>query len=218
MISTTLSKLLRRNKSYLLAYFAVLAVGLLYFAFEGHGQLVLKVNENRTALLDAIMPALTFIGDGIFFALVITVMLLWNWRLGVLFAAAGTSALILSAILKRVVFPDVVRPKAYFEGKVALQMIEGVEVHGKFSFPSGHTLSVFTMLTLIAFIFSHRRWLALSALVFAWIVAFSRIYLLQHFLVDILAGSFIGLLIALSTFVLLGRWAKATEFSQRLQS
>ena len=41
-----------------------------------------------------------------------------------------------------------------------------------------------------------RKWLELACAIAAILVAFSRIYLVQHFLADILGGAFIGLLIA----------------------
>lgn len=210
-------KVFRQNRLFLVSYFLIFTVGLLFFLLKGHGELVLLVNQHRTTFLDAIMPPLTFVGDGIFFAMVIIGVLLWKWRLGVIYVVAGVSSLILSGFLKRVVFPDRVRPKLFFEEAGVLNFIEGVEVHGKFSFPSGHTISVFAMLTMVSLTFASSRWLTVSIVFFAWIVGFSRIYLLQHFLADVLAGSLVGVIIAFSSFIALGRWARAIDSPQGLQ-
>jgi membrane-associated phospholipid phosphatase len=74
------------------------------------------------------------------------------------------------------------------------------------------------MLTMVALTFSNNRWLTVTIVLFAWIVGFSRIYLLQHFLADVIAGSLVGVIIAFSSFIALGRWARgAIDSPQGLQ-
>ncbi|MCH4071530.1 phosphatase PAP2 family protein [Pseudoramibacter sp.] len=65
------------------------------------------------------------------------------------------------------------------------------------SFPSGHTVAAFSCAWLIFRLFhrDHPKWSA-AALIFACIVAFSRLYLFVHFPSDVLAGAGFGILIA----------------------
>lgn len=70
---------------------------------------------------------------------------------------------------------------------------------GEFSFPSGHTLNGFTAATVI---FLHFKKAGIGALLFAGLIAFSRMYLFVHFPTDILGGMILGIMDALLvTFV-----------------
>jgi membrane-associated phospholipid phosphatase len=150
------------------------------------------------------MPMITHLGDGIFFALVTLVLLIWRWRVGVLFVLAGIIQAIVSYLLKRKVFSDMSRPKKFFEGVYDLNFIEGVEVHSRFAFPSGHTMTAFLMATLLALIFLRRVHWSVLLLMLAILVGFSRIYILQHFYRDVVAGSLVGVLLALGIYYFLG--------------
>jgi membrane-associated phospholipid phosphatase len=69
------------------------------------------------------------------------------------------------------------------------------------SFPSGHTSAAFSLFICLALI-TPRKWAPLWV-VSAWAVAYSRIYLSQHFLEDILLGSVIGLFSTIAIYMLM---------------
>jgi membrane-associated phospholipid phosphatase len=71
------------------------------------------------------------------------------------------------------------------------------------SFPSGHTTSVFALATMLALLEKNKRTNVVYLLV-AVAVGYSRIYLGQHFLNDVLMGSTIGMLTSLVIYWLLG--------------
>jgi membrane-associated phospholipid phosphatase len=105
-------------------------------------------------------------------------------------------------VLKRVVFSNQFRPSFYFKNLIEdgyWNLIDGVELYEKFSFPSGHTASIFCLCISIC-IFIKKKYFPLLLVLLAYIVGFSRIYLSQHFLIDVLAGAFIGSLIPILTF------------------
>jgi membrane-associated phospholipid phosphatase len=70
----------------------------------------------------------------------------------------------------------------------------------KFSFPSGHTATAFSMFFLLALIYN-KKGVGLVCCLLAIIAGFSRMYLLQHFLLDVLAGSILG--VAITYFLVL---------------
>jgi membrane-associated phospholipid phosphatase len=97
------------------------------------------------------------------------------------------------------IFADVVRPAKYFEGKHHLYLIEGVNQFFTKSFPSGHSATAFGIFICFAFV-AKQNWLKVLMLILACIVAYSRVYLSQHFLIDAMAGSFIGVLTAIACY------------------
>jgi undecaprenyl-diphosphatase len=86
-----------------------------------------------------------------------------------------------------------------------------------YSFPSGHTISVFVIVTVIGYLIYSRafsigrflKWLTISLLITA-IIAFSRLYLGYHWTTDILASVGLGLVIislTISLDLIIKRWS-----------
>jgi membrane-associated phospholipid phosphatase len=88
------------------------------------------------------------------------------------------------------------RPGVFLDQMPDLHLVPGVELYHHFSFPSGHTATAFTILLLTGLI-TKKRWVSFILVWLACIAGFSRVYLSQHFLEDVLAGSLIGLFSAL---------------------
>ena len=122
----------------------------------------------------------------------------------------GSIKISFSNVFKRVLFDGTPRPKKYFEElNIPLEFIEGVKVHHWNSFPSGHTITVFSWCTLLFLVVENRRCFYLFFPI-SVLVSFSRIYLLQHFLIDIIAGALIGLFLATLTFYLGNKYVKGS--------
>jgi membrane-associated phospholipid phosphatase len=183
-----------------LSIYPLLMIGWL---IEEHGELVIWINQHRSVLLDQAMPLITYLGDGIFLAIVCLALLLWRWRLGLFFMTAGLIQAITSLLLKRVIFGPIPRPVSYFGASesVQLDLVPGVAIARYFSFPSGHSMTAFMLTALLSFFVPKRYHLLLLFLSFS--VAFSRMYLLQHFYRDVVAGAFIGVLVASVLYALL---------------
>ena len=60
------------------------------------------------------------------------------------------------------------------------------------SFPSGHTITAFSMATVIAKEYSDRKWVGITSYGLASLVGLSRIGLDQHWASDIFIGSLLG--------------------------
>lgn len=191
------------NKNYyLIPYIIVFLLTLFIWSFLEHGDAVLFLNAHQNPVFDFFFKYWTHLGDGIFVGVLFAGLLIWKWRLAIIFLALGLAQLIFSQGLKRFVFQDVPRPTRYFDGIAELNLIEGVKHHGSFSFPSGHTITAFAVATFFAIVFRKNKSLSVAILLGAMLVGISRIYLLQHFLRDVLAGSLIGVVIAIGTYLL----------------
>jgi membrane-associated phospholipid phosphatase len=107
------------------------------------------------------------------------------------------TAFLVSALLAQVlknVF-SMPRPKEFFTPGQYAYFIHGVTNSGFSSFPSGHTTSIFALATLLA-LFEKNKKGNIGYLFGAVAVGYSRIYLGQHFLGDVLMGAFIGVSLA----------------------
>ena len=160
---------------------------------NGNVPLFLKINGNGLIFLDALMPVLTHVGDGLFYIAVALLFFLFKkWRKGLFILFTYAVSGLIAQLLKRNVFPTSLRPRAYFEQTgEAIRQIEGVELFSYNSFPSGHSTSVFALALALVIIY-HRPSAQFLLIVFAIIASFTRVYIAQHFPSDIWAGAVLG--------------------------
>ena len=151
----------------------------------------LWINQYNSPFFDWLFKHLTFLGDGLFIIVPAIILLFFSLRHFVFLLTAYFSTGLVTQLLKRVFFEDLVRPSKYFHEIASLHLVEGVQMLNGRSFPSGHSTSAFALFLCLAFI-SSNRYVKLICLIMACLVAFSRVYLSQHFLIDIYAGSIIG--------------------------
>jgi membrane-associated phospholipid phosphatase len=94
--------------------------------------------------------------------------------------------------LKHFVFTDSLRPLAYFASTgLKWHLIPGLLISEFNSMPSGHTGAAFFMFFWVAVLLRRFGWGLLAGII-AVGVAYSRVYLFQHFPVDTLVGAAIG--------------------------
>ncbi len=186
-------------------------VGALFLSQYDKRSSHLLFNEWHSPLGDALFPYITHIGDGLFLVLVVLVLLCYRYYWALLATLSFISTSIITQILKRSVFDEVLRPKLYFASdSILLNFVEGVEVHSYNSFPSGHTSAAFTCFTLLALL-KPKPCVVVACLLIALLASFSRIYLQQHFFVDTYAGAWIGVVCTSVIFYLMEKSALATN-------
>lgn len=139
--------------------------------------------------LDAVLPFLTSLcNHGEIWILMALVFLLFAGTRHM--GAAMFMALFFGFVAGNVVLkPLVARVRPYELAGVALL----VPPLADFSFPSGHTLASFAASGVL--MFTDKRF-GIPALVFAAVIAFSRLYLYVHFPTDVAAGILLGLVFA----------------------
>lgn len=131
----------------------------------------------------------------------------WALALGVASVVMG----VLVQWLKRGVF-NLPRPAGFFEEGV-LRSIEGMERASQFSFPSGHSATAFCMFLMFALL-ARRRWASHVFVLWALLAAFSRVYVSQHFIVDTVAGAWIGMFTTLVAYRYVVTYADRTPGSR----
>ncbi|MFQ5447837.1 MAG: phosphatase PAP2 family protein, partial [Saprospiraceae bacterium] len=184
-------------------YFACVAMfvmvgGLFTFFFEKGGA-ILYFNDFHTAWADIFFKYATKLGEEPVYVIVFLLYLGYRLRYSLLVAITGFSVMGVSYITKLFFGED--RPLAFFRKlnqEDVLNLVDGVKVYtGHTSFPSGHSMSAFALYSLLALLLPPRKRLGALLFITAFTVAFSRIYLVQHFLRDIYAGSLVGVALAI---------------------
>lgn len=117
---------------------------------------------------------------------------------------------IVAQFLKRVPFAWIDRPFMFKEELGDLHWVEGFELHHHFSFPSGHSTAAFSMCLGFAVLIARPSWSVGLALL-AWLLAYSRVYLSQHFTEDILVGATLGTVTAYAIY----HWLYRNPFSTK---
>ena len=149
-------------------------------------RMLMRFAKRHTPFLNRLMIIITTTGDNgiIWFALTIPFLLMNRWRLMgfTMLAAMGIASLTGEITIKHIV--KRVRPcnKAFEEYLL-------IENPPHYSFPSGHTTASFAvaavMMVMCPVFYT-------PVLLYAFLIALSRLYLLVHYPTDVLAGIAIG--------------------------
>ncbi len=152
------------------------------------------IGENlRTPAVTAVLSFYTQLGNKglLFIALGLLLLLFRSTRKGG--AAALTSMLFGLFVTNLTVKPLVSRPRPWV---VMENFPPLVAEHDPCSFPSGHSCSAFAFAVALCLTLP-RRWMKVTALCMAVVMALSRLYVGVHFPSDVLAGALIGALCGL---------------------
>ena len=129
-------------------------------------------------------------------------------------AAGFIISTVLTHFLKRVVYPDELRPFTYLSAEFPVHIIEGVTMRRVNSFPSGHTGTAFAIALLLSLVINKKTW-AIILPVLALLVAYSRVYLGQHYVTDVLAGMIVGIVAAVLSVLIYQKLSKGKIFKKK---
>jgi membrane-associated phospholipid phosphatase len=183
----------KQHRFFFYGYLIVLIAGSLLLLCNGKTNSFLLLNEYHLTWIDYFFIGYTYFGDGLFALLLVGIFffIVKKRKLAVILLIAYSSTGILAQVIKPLVHSP--RPETYFFPQRLPFFIDNIIHAGDNSFPSGHTVTAFAVAAVLALHTSNRSYHFL--LLFAAVmVGYSRIYLSQHFFLDVLAGSFIGAL------------------------
>ena len=180
-------------------------------------ELHLALCQPHTTGLDTIVPIITNLVDWLPY---LCVILLLFYRVG--WATFLASNLLLSTIIvqpiKHIVCAP--RPLTWFAENmpdVTLPLVEGVRMNHWLSFPSGHTTTFFVLFYSLSIILcaenvKGKTILSILCFLCASFGAYTRIYLSQHFALDIFAGILIAVFSTLCLYFFLVKKTQNTQF------
>ena len=152
----------------------------------------LFINGAHNPFFDFFFSAFTLMGDGIFIiALALFMFVLKFKRLALgLLSSYLISGLIVQVVKRLINLP---RPAGFLSDPSMIHSVYSATLNHFNSFPSGHTTSAFAAAVIIS-LYTGKKSVALITFILASLVAYSRVYLGQHFVEDVLAGSFVGVI------------------------
>jgi undecaprenyl-diphosphatase len=204
----------KRKLLFTILIFVVLTI--ISFFFDK--KIVLFISGIRNIFFDYILLSVTFLTNSFIILFFLTTLFLWKehkrrWILP-LWLSLGISSL--ASFLIKIIIQ---RPRPFQEGIVSILTIlfyfmkSGFSAWD-FSFPSFHSILVFSALPVLNKEFKQLKYFWL---IFALLVAFSRVYFGVHYLSDVLAGGIIGYLIGYFMVYLEEKYSYGLKFAKKIK-
>ncbi len=201
--------MVKSKLKHIIPIFLFILVLLTPLLFYTKGTVLLTINQFHTPTLNGLFLALSTVGNGCTIGICALIIILF-FRLRHLyqFFLAFVFQLGIVLLFKQVFFRLSHRPFKYFgknEGDVVLNIVDGVKMYLFGTFPSGHTTTIFFIVTFLALMINKKlaTWLLLLLALF---VGISRIYLVQHFFLDVYFGAIFGVMSSIIAFVIVERF------------
>ncbi|MFI3298089.1 MAG: phosphatase PAP2 family protein [bacterium] len=183
------NKIILQNRSFLVPFFLIWIGSFVQVCIHNKIYTHQILNEYHTNTGDIFFKYFTEMGGVIPFV-ILFIMLFFNYRASALIASTLALSSSISRICKEIFQAH--RPIALFEKlDIHLPLVQGVDLHRSLSFPSGHTTTAFAVFLALAML-SKKIYIKVICLITALLAGYSRIYLSQHFLEDVVAGALIG--------------------------
>ena len=170
---------------------AILLIGA--SAFFGRIPVFQLLNTDGGAVLDQFFKWATWGAEGwvwIPYLLVVVVLFKKDFKLILLNFLLST---LITQIPKNFIWDKISRPIASGIPLDDIHTVPGVAMHSWNSFPSGHTATAFTLFLLTIYLFP-TKWIFAIGAIFAMICAYSRVYLGQHFPMDLGGGMLVAVI------------------------
>lgn len=177
----------------------------------GKGELHLLLCSPHTPAGDIFMRCYTQVGEWVPYVVVLALLLYkTGWSLWIL-----TDIVVSGLIARLVKLINTPRPLTWFGEQmpdVHLPLVQGVHMSYHYSFPSGHTTSFFALFLALTILVENtqlptwaKKSLQVAFFALAALGGYSRIYLSQHFLIDVFGGCIIGIATTLLLTIRLDR-------------
>jgi membrane-associated phospholipid phosphatase len=192
-----LESLSKPAKVFLALYFASLVTGGFALLALPKDVFLLWLNQHQSPFLNEVFKLATSLCEGYFIVAFFIILGIWRIRFAFLFLIGWAVGGLVTQMLKHITNQP--RPATFYEGVYHLSFVPGVDIHHHFSFPSGHTATAFTLFFLLSCL-TKRPWIGVLCFIIAANAAISRVYLTQHFLIDIYFGSIFGVIAVFSAY------------------
>lgn len=193
-------KILRKNIGPLIVFLIFFLSGLIIALAFPKLEIQRFTNSFYHPIGNSIFQFLSHLVEGWFTIPLLVYLLFKNWRQFIfILVIYGVSALFAGVIKYFLWFIE--RPYGVLELKESLtyKWVPGLDLHTVRSFPSGHTTTAFCLLFGLSLIIKNKK-TGVALMVLACFIGLSRTYLSLHFLMDLIAGAFLGVATAMGMY------------------
>ncbi|PZR38243.1 MAG: hypothetical protein DI538_10080 [Azospira oryzae] len=178
-------------------------------------EVLMHINGWNHPALDFLFAGITTLGDGIVLAFFAVILLFYRFYASIALLTNGVIQALVVMVFKRLLFPHALRPISFLDPDL-IHRVAGVSIHRFMTFPSGHTVTIFGLCVFLS-LCTRSRGVTVMLLVIAVLVGLSRVYLLQHFLMDVAVGSLMGSSIGIACYYAFEYRSKPQWMMQRLE-
>lgn len=181
--------LIRNNRLFFTGLLLIFITGISLLFISDQVAGFISSNDHHSFGLNVLFINITFMGDSIFAVCLAAVLYFYfekrqeSRAILFTFLISGITIQLIKNLL------STQQPGLFFEAGRYLSSEGSVSPHT--GLPSGHTAMAFAIATVLIIMQKNKKW-QLPILAAAVLVGYSRIYLAQHSLQDILTGAFIG--------------------------
>lgn len=193
--------LFSQNKIFFIGCTVLFLLSAFLLISKGNAAAFIFLNPYHSPGLNSFFIYFTHFGDGLFaVGLILILFILFKKKQMALALLYGflLSGLVAQVIKNTIRMP---RPRLFFEPGQYTHYIDGVSLANNSSLPSGHTATAFAVATVLAIMIKNKNW-QFVLLLAAASAGYSRIFLAQHFLFDVLIGAITGVLSGVIAFFL----------------
>lgn len=173
--------------------FSLISLALIYHLLFGKVQAFLLINQINNPFFDQFFKYYTNFGDGLIWIPVLVYTYFYAKNKVSLVVTNFALSSLFAIILKKLIFPQAMRPSVLLQHGYQLHFVEGLKIHSSNSFPSGHTLTAFAVAFTIIMLIKKNNQLKYLFLIMAFLVGYSRVYLAQHYPIDAIFGAIVGI-------------------------
>lgn len=199
---------IRGIRGYWIVATVLIGIGAVFSLVYEKGVFLMWLALHRNLFLDYYFYWITRACEPIAYVIMALVLLISSWKKMVTIPLAGLLTSLLTYLLKIFFYHE--RPALYLERLNFARPTDVLDYHMRIdhtSFPSGHSMAAWTLFSLTAMMY-RKSWVSVLCLFLAVSVSMSRIYLMAHFLQDVVFGAGIGCLIAYGVYSLYLFWIK----------
>lgn len=159
-------------------------------------QLLLFINGHFSDFTDIVMYHITRLPEIAYIIFILALGLFTQRRYFLAIIISLVVCAMVIVLTKYLFFTNAARPSVWLtESGLQFHTVADIRLHSNGSFPSGHTMAAFCTMALAAFV-SKKWWTQLLFFTLALLSGYSRVYVAQHYFLDIYVGGLLGFTIA----------------------
>ena len=223
-----MKSLFKQNAVFLtLSLLLALSLGLALI-YIPKGELHLLLCDRHTHARDIFYRYYITLAEWLPYVICVALLLFAKLGEGIFASTAMLLSTLLTQVCKHIV--NAPRPVTWFTEHcpdIQLPLVDGVRMNLWYSFPSGHTTSFFAMTLVLCSLLTRKprnpryprttsTLIQLLLFALATLGAYSRIYLSQHFAMDVFAGLLVGVLSTLASYAIFYRFQDKKWYNYRI--